>query len=73
MAKLIARIEDGRVVVDHDNPKVSPLSKFYIDDGSEWPDEDDYCHSCNGTGEGLAPDSTCGYCKGSGFFNSTKG
>lgn len=73
MDKLIARIEEGHVVVNRDAIKVSPLTQFYIDDGTELPDEDDYCQACNGTGEGMAPDSTCGDCGGSGFFNSTKG
>lgn len=44
----------------------------HIDDDDPivvFPD-DDYCPACNGTGEGMAPDSTCGVCRGSGFVNS---
>lgn len=35
-------------------------------DGPE-EDEPDYCRVCDGTGEGRASDTRCGYCRGTGF------
>ena len=65
---LIARIERGHVVVDRlDGDKSKPTKKYFIDDDF---DDDGYCVACLGTGEGMAPDSACSECKGSGFIDS---
>jgi DnaJ-class molecular chaperone len=34
--------------------------------------EPDLCQSCNGTGEGMTPDTTCQTCKGSGVNTPPK-
>lgn len=73
MDKLIARIEDVRVVVDR-SVLASPLRRYKSGDPSiSNHGNDDYCIACGGTGENQFDAGRCGACNGTGFFNSTKG
>jgi len=47
---------------EYDNTR----SNFYDED----EDDDNYCHACNGCGEGQYDGTTCSSCKGSGMTNN---
>ena len=69
MAKLIARIEDGHVVITDSQLIESKIEISDVFAKFAEPLESDYCPTCNGTGENQFDVGRCGDCKGSGFHS----
>ena len=68
--RMVGQVIDGMIYHSICVDEVKEMLSNWNDEGLLksiiLPEDDSFCTSCNGTGEGSTPDSWCWKCKGSG-------